>query len=377
MTLHYRNGRYEIDIYIDGRQIKKGGRIQRRLPPGITQAQAEQIHGDFLGLCATRRKAQVCLGLTVSKLTEEYLKWYALHRAPATLKDARRTFEGPIDRLIGGASAEHIGPVHIQEYQVRRKADGVSNRTINKEVHYFCGCLKWAGKNGYISARTWRPDLLPYSRPIPQVLSADEARRLIVAADPFYRPLFILLYAVGLRMNEARTLRWEDIDRASNTLTVKQKGGTFKRLPFPPILLSSLEEIVQPGANLSGPIFIRPRGKRARPIPAEERKPVFDIRKALARAAEGAGITKRIYPHLLRHSFATVLMGDGVNIRIIQQMLGHKSQAATAFYTTVSTSHMEQASRLISASLEMPKTQGRSLRSELKRKHKQHVTVGG
>ncbi len=74
-------------------------------------------------------------------------------------------------------------------------------------------------------------------------------------------------------------------------------------------------------------------------------QPIRDIRKAIARAKRKAGITKKIYPHLLRHSFATHLLGKNVNLRTIQQFLGHSQVGTTEWYTHVTQGHLQDAQK--------------------------------
>lgn len=344
MSLTFKNGRYTIDFYSHGR----GTRIRTRLPAGTTEEEARAMYADMITQYKSSKSTAAELGMTISRLTAKYLEWYELYRAKTTYKDVRGIFEGHVERLMGSVVAENLLPKHILEYQRRRREEGVSNRTINKELTYLSGCLTWAAKteNGYISPRSWKIGKLPHSRPVPQVLSAEEVNRIIEAAEPFYRAFFLCLYSLGLRMNEARMMRWADIDRENNTVTVLQKGGTFKRLPLNPVLLASLDELAADqktdnDKNKEGYIFWNKRTE----------KPILQIRKAIARACKKAGIGKHVYPHLFRHSVATHLLGQNINLRTIQNYLGHKDMETTQWYTHVLKGHLDVAADVISAGL--------------------------
>ena len=342
---------YEIDFYEAGRSAK---RIRIRLDAGLTEEQARIACDSLIAQKKNRPVKPIDLGLTISALTLKYLEWYEMYRAPMTFKDVRRTFEGPVDLILGKIVAEDLQPRHILDYQKRRREDKVSNRTINKELAYLSGCLRWAAEteNAFISPRTWKIKSLPYDRPIPQVLTPDEVNRILEVAEPFYRAMILCLYSLGLRMNEARMLRWKDVDRENKTITVKQKGGSFKRLPAGAMLLSALDEIQMP-------VGCR-RGKRHPESKSDSEyvffnqrseKPVFDIRRAIERACKKAGVERHVNPHLFRHSVATHLMGDGESLGIIQRYLGHSQIAVTEFYLHVGMQHLRGASDLIEASL--------------------------
>ncbi len=359
MSLRLKNGRWEIDFYPHGRSA---GRIQKRLPPGTPEDVAQALYADLVSRYKDAPIDPIDLGLTVSQLGNKYLAWYEMYRAPSTLKDVRHAFEFPIDKVLGKIVAEDISPGHILDYQRSRRADGVSNRTINKELAYLSGCLRWAAKqeNAFITPRTWKVEPLPYARPIPQILSADEVQRILEAAEPFYRAMFLCLYSLGLRMNEARQLKWSDIDRENMSLTVRQKGGTFKRLPISATLLGALEEIVTPPGCRQGKahkrqaVAVAGRGGYVF-VNEQTGKPILQIRKAIARSCKKAGIDKHVYPHLFRHSVATHLMGDNVNLRTIQKYLGHSTVKTTEFYTHVGQAHLQGAADLIEAGLHRKK----------------------
>lgn len=344
MSLTFKKGRYKIDFYTNGR----GTRVRMKLDADVTEEEARLIYADTLSQYKSRDKIAVTLGLTISQLTSRYLKWYELYRAKTTYRDARQVFEGHVERLLGSVVAENLLPKHILDYQRQRRQENVTNRTINKELFYLSGCLAWAAKaeNGYISARTWKIGVLPHPRPIPQVLSVDEVRLIMDAAEPFYRAIFLCMYSLGLRMNEARMMRWKDIDRQNYTVTVFQKGGTFKRLPLNPALLDALDAIAgekNSEKNSSGTDYIF--------LSKRSGKPVYDVRKAIARACKIAGIEKHVNPHLFRHSVATHLLGQNTNMRTIQSYLGHSNMQSTEWYTHVAKGHLDAASDVISAGL--------------------------
>ncbi|HAJ28158.1 MAG TPA: hypothetical protein DCG53_13105, partial [Syntrophus sp. (in: bacteria)] len=206
------------------------------------------------------------------------------------------------------------------------------NRTINKELQYFGGFLSWVKSDYHISAQLDGIRGLPYKRPLPAVLTPGEVNKILEASDPFWRALILCLYGLGLRWSEATQLRKSDVDLKAMSVKMIQKGGNEKSLPLSEELAKALEDL---GAkdNTAEYIFLNEKTK----------KPVSNIRKALQRACKTAEVTKRVTPHLFRHSFATHLMDAGVNMRIIQTLLGHSQIGTTEFYTHVSIGNLRDA----------------------------------
>ena len=179
-----------------------------------------------------------------------------------------------------------------------------------------------------------RPDLarpltsVHKPRKAPVVLNQDEIIRLLEAAPGVkYKAAFGVAYGAGLRVSEVVSLKISDIDSKRMTLRVEQgKGQQDRYVLLSPQLLEWLREWWR-AARPRGWLF---PGKD--PInPLTERQ----LRRAVHAAAREAGIAKHVTPHTLRHSFATHLLEQGVDIRVIQVLLGHAKLETTALYTRV------------------------------------------
>ena len=160
------------------------------------------------------------------------------------------------------------------------------------------------------------------------VLTGEEVARLLKQLiEPKYRVFFTLLYATGLRLNEACQLQTTDIDARRGLVHVRQaKGGKERVVMLGPRMLSTLRAYWRFVRPPSPWLFASTRGG---PLSAEV------ARRALKRAAEAAQLTK-VTPRALRHSFATHLLEDGTDLRVIQVLLGHESIRTTARYVRVS-----------------------------------------
>ncbi len=149
--------------------------------------------------------------------------------------------------------------------------------------------------------------LLKTPKKLPVVLSPEEVTRLIEAApNLLYRTLLLLLYATGLRRAEAAHLKVSDIDSSLMLIHVHQgKGSRDRELPLTQKVLDALREYWR-AAKIKPRVYLFPTRKE----PTEEEKPISDktVWNACHEAALRAGLTKRIGPHTLRHSFATHLL---------------------------------------------------------------------
>jgi integrase/recombinase XerD len=179
-----------------------------------------------------------------------------------------------------------------------------------------------------------RPDLVrPLTivnkpRKAPVVLSEEEVARLLEAAPNLkYKAALSVAYGAGLRVSEVANLKVSDIDSQRMTLRVEQgKGQRDRYVMLAPQLLELLREwwlAARPQA------WLFPGRNPINPMSARQ------LVRAVHAAAQAAGIAKRVSPHTLRHSFATHLLEQNVDIRVIQVLLGHAKLETTALYTRV------------------------------------------
>jgi site-specific recombinase XerD len=168
-------------------------------------------------------------------------------------------------------------------------------------------------------------------RKLPDILSGSEVEKLLGTVESMkYRAILMTAYGSGLRISEACRLRFEDIDSKRMIIQVRDgKGGHDRSSKLGDRLLNVLREYYRRERPTRPYLF--PGQKPGKPISSES------VRKALRKAVEECGITKRVTPHVFRHSFATHLHESGNDIRTIQVLLGHKSIRTTQLYAQVST----------------------------------------
>jgi len=180
-----------------------------------------------------------------------------------------------------------------------------------------------------------RPELVSFlsfpkrHRPLPTVLSLEEVDALLRAIRmPMYQAIAMVLYGAGLRIAEALALEVTDIDASRGVIRVRHgKGDKARESKLSKTLLTWLREYWS-RERPPAPYLFASR-KTGRPPNADS------VRAAIGEAAKQAGIKKPVRPHALRHSFATHLLEQGTDIRVVQALLGHDSIQTTARYGRV------------------------------------------
>jgi site-specific recombinase XerD len=230
-----------------------------------------------------------------------------------------------------GRSPETATAEDVRRFQLHQREHGVGESVINGGV----SALRFL-----FGVTLDRPDLsrklvlAPRPRKLPDVLSVEEVGKLLEAAPGIkYRAALGVAYGAGLRVSEVAHLKADDID--SMLIRIEEgKGRKDRNAMLSPQLLELLRLWWREGKRRS---VLLPHGwlfpGRSYTDPISTRQ----LHRAVHEAAEAAGIRKRVSPHTLRHSFATHLLEQDVDIRVIQVLLGHSKLETTALYTKVAT----------------------------------------
>src|SRR5467141_2411871 len=237
-----------------------------------------------------------------------------------------RAFAAFIRRPPDTATAEDL-----RRFQLHQTQSGMQPPSINSSV----SALRF-----FFTVTLDRPDLarrltvVRLPRRLPAVLSVEEVTLLLQAAPgPKYKAALATAYGAGLRVSEFVALRVGDVDSERMLLRVERgKGRKDRNAMLSPQLLELLRAWWREGRRRSlllpgGWLF--PGRNPVEPLSARQ------LCRAVRAAAQAAGIKKRVSPHTLRHSFATHLLEQDVDIRVIQTLLGHAKLDTTALYTRV------------------------------------------
>jgi len=192
---------------------------------------------------------------------------------------------------------------------------------------------------GFTLKKDWNIHNLPYrkkSKKLPVVISKEEVFQLLSVIDNKRdKTIVYLLYSAGLRVSELVNLKVSDLDSKRMVINIHQGKGRKDRNVM---LAESLLDVLKQYWLESRPeIYLFPGKVPGNPLTREA------INNLLKKYSSKAGITRNISPHTLRHCFATHMLEDGTNIRVIQLLLGHKNVSTTTVYTHVARNYIEEA----------------------------------
>ena len=244
-----------------------------------------------------------------------------------------RQFAGYLGRSPDTASVEEL-----RRYQLHLVDQGTSPISLNAAI---------TGLKFFFDITLDRAELMAKMQPVrvaqklPVVLSRDEVARLIAATGNLkHQTALSVAYGTGLRASEVVALKVGDIDSERMTLRVEQgKGRKDRYAMLSPVLLARLRtwwRVARAQGKMLDGGWLFPG---LNPI---ESLSTRQLNRAVHAAAQAAQIDKRVAMHTLRHSFATHLLEQKVDIRVIQVLLGHKKLETTALYTQVATEILRQ-----------------------------------
>lgn len=279
---------------------------------------------------------------------KDFIKFIEMERgySPRTIaaysKDLKEFDEFLTEKKIKDFS--QVNHTDIRDYLARLKsalARSSVNRKLSALKSLFAYLLKTAVIEKDPSGKVSSPSALMRS---PEVLTTEEVEKMITAEDSNLkltvrnRALLEFLYSTGCRVEEAAKLNIEDVDLLGGTVLLKGKRRKERIAPLGRAAVEamheylSLRETVDWNRNCPA-VFITYRGNRL-----SQRS----IRRVVKKQARLAGISKRVGPHTLRHSFATHMLENGCNLRTVQQLLGHARLQTTQRYTHLSREKLKE-----------------------------------
>lgn len=260
-----------------------------------------------------------------------------------TIKAYRRD----LDQLIQFLDLEEIerpGQVnqhHIRAFIAQRHRQGLGGKSLQRILSAIRSLFRWMLREGHAQHNPATPVRAPKSpRHLPATLDADTIAQLLDI--PNDTPLAIrdkaimeLFYSSGLRLSELTSLHWEQVDLASGMVTVTGKGNRTRMVPVGRIAAEALLEwrkVRVKFASFEEPhVFVSQRGN-----------PIADrtIQARIRYWAKRQGMPQNIYPHLLRHSFASHMLESSGDLRAVQELLGHADISTTQIYTHLDFQHL-------------------------------------
>ena len=252
-------------------------------------------------------------------------------------------------KTITAADLATVSPQDIRAYlSHRRDVDGLINRSIALDLSVLRSFYRWRSRVEGVrnsAALSLRSPRQP--KKLPRPLTPADALAITgdVSADASSEPwisardsaVLLLLYGAGMRIAEALSLTGDAINtlkQGNTTLRIIGKRNKERVVPILPVVREALltyAKLCPFPLTRSAPLFLGLRGAAVNPA---------IIQKAMRRARIGLGLPDTATPHALRHSFATHLLGQGVDLRAIQDLLGHASLSSTQVYTAVDTARL-------------------------------------
>ncbi|TMH63836.1 MAG: tyrosine recombinase XerC [Betaproteobacteria bacterium] len=275
--------------------------------------------------------------MTASSANEALLAAYTQHLAtqPARTREAYLRDVGVLRALAGEAALTALPPAMLRRFLAALHARGLSGRSLARVLSGWRAFYRFAlERDPALRDDPCAGLKAPKSaRRLPAALSPDEAVRLVTIEgdDPLSirdRALFELAYSSGLRLSELSGLDVGSVDLTTGEVRVWGKGSKERIVPVGAAAREAIRVWLEVRGGLvvrdAGAMFVSRSGRRIAPRAIEKRLADWAIKRGLGR---------HVYPHMLRHSFASHLLQSSGDLRAVQEMLGHASIASTQVYT--------------------------------------------
>lgn len=281
-------------------------------------------------------------------LIDQFLDYVALERGLS--ENTREAYANDLRRFAAYLQSRRVTSLnqatrkHVLDFLMNEKEERLSTNTISRRLVSIKVFFRYLQQEGLLnqnvtdimdSPRLWKilPDVLSV-QDIDRLLGAPDEKKVLGLRD---RAMLELMYATGLRVSELVNLTLSDLHFDDGYLRCVGKGSKERVVPFGQSARAWLVRYLEQGraallrGRETGAVFVTRRG-----VPFSRKS----IWKMIRRHARDAGITKRVTPHTLRHSFASHLLANGAQLRVIQEMLGHADISTTQIYTHVDPSRL-------------------------------------
>ena len=279
------------------------------------------------------------------KRQQQFLDYLKFERglSPRTLNAYHRDLQRFAAELneAGVSDPARVTEHHVRRFIARLHRQGLGPRSIQRGLSAIRSYYRWLMKEGLAEHNPAAAVKAPRAgRKLPATLDADAIGRLLDIRDssPIAvrdKAIMELFYSSGLRLSELATLRWDQIDTSSGLITVTGKGNKTRVVPIGRMAAEALQAWRKVRGNFAGfeqpCIFVSTRGK---PISTRA------IQDRIRHWARRQGLPQQVYPHLLRHSFASHMLESSGDLRAVQELLGHSDISTTQIYTHLDFQHL-------------------------------------
>lgn len=274
--------------------------------------------------------------------------------SPHTLTSYQKDLEG-FSLFLAGYDAqvrekpEAITRFHLRAWMGQLSDDGLSRSSIARKVSCLKSFFKYTLTRGYTTQNPAALVSIPKTeKKLPVNLQKDEALEMLTDFpiesdwDAQERAILELLYATGIRLAELISIDVRDVQSGTRLLRIMGKGARERIVPYGEHAKTALDDWLSRRSRCADPeapesdrraLFLSKSGRRIYPVAVQR-----IVKKHIARVSE----ISRKSPHVLRHSFATHLLSQGADIRVIKEFLGHAALTSTQVYTQTSIDHLKK-----------------------------------
>lgn len=283
---------------------------------------------------------------------EQFVEYLQIEKnsSPLTIKHYLRDIHS-FELFLQSEGVQEIEQIDfrlIRIYLTRLYDDQLSRRSVSRILSSLRSFFNFLQREDLVTANPFNHIQLPNTaKYIPSFLYKEELEQLFKVND-LHQPLgqrdqalLEILYATGIRVSECVQLTLEDIDLTLGTIFVRGKGKKERYVMFGEFARHALEKYIHDGREQllkksqldTDIIFLNARGK-----PLTTRGVQYIIENIVKKTT----LTVHVHPHKLRHTFATHLLNEGADLRIVQELLGHENLSSTQIYTHVTKDHLRQ-----------------------------------
>lgn len=244
----------------------------------------------------------------------------------------------------GLTELEHVEYLHARNYMTKLYNDKLARTTVSRRISSIRSFFRYANREFGLSEEAFRSLYHPKKEErLPQFFYEEEMEQLfksLEGPEPLTirnRALVELLYATGMRVSECMSIRLKDLDRSVQIVKVTGKGRKERFIPYGQFAHDALElYLAEARPKLMkrkehDGLFVNSRGDML-----TDR----GVRHILTECMKKASLNSAIYPHMMRHTFATHLLNNGADMRTVQELLGHSHLSSTQVYTHVTKEHL-------------------------------------
>ncbi len=324
MGIYQKGKNWYIDYYVKGhRKRKMIGPSKKLAELVLKDVHLKNAREEYLGILEEKK-------MLFDEYASRYLDYSKANKSPATYERSERFSVKQLSLAFKGKYLYSITPVMIEKYKANRLKT-ITPASVNREL----ACLKYmytkAIEWGYVKANPAKKvKLLKESPGRLRYLKPEEVDALLKACAIHIRPIVVTALNTGMRKSEILNLRWQEVDLGNRKVTVANAKNNEKRvIPINQTLYKELSALSMEPKN--DYVFLGTNGL-----------PVGNIKKGFCGALKRAGIADFRF-HDLRHTFGSQMVMQGVDIKTVQQIMGHKTIKMTMRYSHLSPEYVEEA----------------------------------